>query len=204
VYRRGRIYWVQYYVPGESTPRRESARTESPRVAQDLLALRLGKLAAGQPILRRADRITFDELAADLRLHYQTTGCRNLEEADGRFAHLRRFFAGRRAATIGQPEATAYAASRQAEGAANGTINRELAILTRLLRLGYTADKVVRPPAIGMLKEAPPRQGFFEEAQYVAVRQRLPPDLQVVVDMNTRSGGATRAKCSRWSGAIST
>jgi Phage integrase family len=194
VYRRGRRYWIQFYVPGESKPRRESARTESPRVAQDLLSLRLGKIAEGKPILRRADRINFDELAADLRLHYQTTGCRNLEEADGRFAHLRRFFQGRRAATIGQPEATAYAAHRQTEGAANGTINRELAILTRLLRLGYKADKVARPPAIGFLKEAPPRQGFFEDTQYAAVRSHLPPDLQVVIDLEHTFGWRTQSE----------
>jgi hypothetical protein len=194
VYQRGRIFWIQYYVPGEATPRRESARTESPREAQNLLSLRLGKIAEGKPILRRMDLITYDELAADLRLHFQTTGCRALKEADTRFAHLGRFFAGRRAATIGQPQATAYAAHRQAEGAANGTINRELAILGRLLRLGYEANKVARPPAIGLLKEAPPRQGFFEDAQYAAVRSHLPPDLQVVIDLDHTFGWRTQSE----------
>ena len=194
VYRRGRRYWIQYYVPGEANPRRESARTESARAAQDLLSLRLGAIAKGEPILPRVDRITYDELAADLRLHYETTGCRNLDEADGRFAHLTAFFAGRRAATIGQPQATAYVAHRQAEGAANGTINRELALLVRLLRLGYAAGKVFRLPVIRKLKEAPPRQGFFEDAQYAAVRQQLPPDLQVVVDIEHTFGWRNKSE----------
>jgi hypothetical protein len=188
VYRRGRRYWIQYYVPGEATPRRESARTESARDAQDLLTQRLAKIAKGEPIIPRVDRILYDELVTDLTLHYSTTGCRDLGEADKRFRHLKRFFAGRRAATIGQPEATAYVAFRQAEGAANGTINRELGILVSALRLGYKAKKVSHPPAISKLKEAPPRQGFFEDAQYAAVRAHLPPDLQVVIDIEYTFG----------------
>jgi integrase len=115
----------------------------------------------------------------DLRRHYETTGCRDLEEADGRLAHLKAFFTGRRAAAIGQPEATAYIAHRQGEGASNGTINRELAVLIRMLRLGYEAGKVLRLPVIRKLKEAAPRQGFFEREHYAAVRKHLAPDLQV-------------------------
>jgi hypothetical protein len=149
VYRRGRRYWIQYYVPGEATPRRESARTESPRAAQDLLSLRLGALAKGEPILRRADRILYDELVEDLKLHYSTTGSRNLGEVNKRFTHLTRFFAGRRAATIDQSVVTAYVAARQADGAANGTINRELGILVTGLRLGYAAGKVLRSRSSG-------------------------------------------------------
>jgi hypothetical protein len=194
VYRRGRRYWIQFYVPGEPKPRREPARTESYKAAEALLTLRLSALAKGEPILPRADRITYDELAADLRLHYETTGCRNLIEADLRFAHLKAFFAGRRAATIGQPEATAYAAHRQAEGASNGSINRELAVLVRLLRLGYAAGKVFRVPVIRKLKENPPRQGFFEHDQYQAVRKHLPPDLQVVVDIEHTFGWRNKSE----------
>jgi integrase len=156
----------------------------------------VGAIAEGKPIPRRMDQILYDELAADLRLHYSTTGSRDLEEADGRFAHLQRFFAGRRAATIGQSAATAYAAHRQAQGAANGTINRELAILVRLLRLGYTTkpQKVAQPPAISMLKEAAPRQGFFEASQYQAVRAHLPADLQVMIDIEHTFGWRTQSE----------
>jgi hypothetical protein len=52
----------------------------------------------------------------------------------------------------------------------------------RLLRLGYAAGKVFRLPVIRKLKEPPPRSGFFEAAQYAAVRRHLAPDLQVVID----------------------
>ncbi len=68
---------------------------------------------------------------------------------------------------------------RQEEGASNATINRELAVLGRMLRLAYENAKLARLPLIRKLKEAAPRQGFFERHQYEAVRRHLPADLQV-------------------------
>jgi site-specific recombinase XerD len=125
--------------------------------------------------------VRYEEAAKDLRQHYTTTGCRDLDEAEGRLAHLDRVFAGRRIATLGQADAMDYAARRQAEGAANGTINRELAVLGRMLRLAYEHGKLLRLPVLRKLKEAPPRAGFFERERYEAVRQHLRPDLQVAV-----------------------
>jgi integrase len=39
----------------------------------------------------------------------------------------------------------------------------------------------MRRPVIHLLKETRPRQGFFEEHQFQAVRKHLPEDLQVAV-----------------------
>ena len=111
----------------------------------------------------------------------RVTGERNLEEAEYRLAHLDAFFANRRLASIGGADATAYAEQRQAEQVANGTINRELAVLHRMLRLAYDDDKLLRLPRVRKLEEAAPRSGFFEREQYDAVRQRLPEDLQAAV-----------------------
>jgi integrase len=63
--------------------------------------------------------------------------------------------------------------------ASGGTINRELAVLIRMLRLAYENGKLLRLPVIRKLKEAAPRSGFFEREQYEAVRRHLPADLQV-------------------------
>ena len=140
-------------------------------------------MATGQPILPRADRVRYDELAANLRAHYEVTECRGLKEAGWRLAHLDRFFAGRRAADIGQAEATAYALQRQAAGAANGTVNRELTVVGKMLRLAYKQSKLLRLPLFTKLKEAGPRQGFFEREQYDGVRRHLRPDLQTALDL---------------------
>ena len=64
-----------------------------------------------------------------------------------------------------------------------------------MLRLTYENGKLLRLPVIRKLKEAAPREGFFEREQYEAVRRRLRPDLQVAVTIEHAFGGARRAKC---------
>jgi integrase len=179
LYRRGTIWWVKYYENGR--PRRESTGTEKETEARRLLKEREGRVATGQPILRRADRISYEEVAQDLRQHYQITGLRDLEEAEDRLKHLDAFFDGKRIATIGPADITAYVTKRQGERASNGTINRDLAVLNKMFRLAYEHNKLLRPPVIHKLRERAPRQGFFEREQFEAVRQYLPSDLQVAV-----------------------
>ncbi len=160
---------------------RESTRTGKEFEARRFLKEREGRVVTGQPILPRADRIRYQEVARDLREHYQTTGARNLKEAETRLQHLDRFFQGRRVAALSQADATSYVLKRQSGGAANSTINRELAVLTRMLHLAYETSKLVRIPVIRKLKENAPRQGFFEREQFEAVRRRLRPDLQTAL-----------------------
>jgi integrase len=179
LYKRGDIWWVSYYVNGKQV--RETAGTTKESEAKRILKEREGKVVTGQPILRRADRITYEEIANDLREHYQTTGARDLEETGYRLAHLDRFFRTQRAAQIGSAEITAYARHRQREGAANATINRELETLSRMLRLAFEQQKLARVPVIHKLTPRPPRQGFFEPEQFEAVKRLLSPDLQLAV-----------------------
>ncbi len=101
----GRIWWVKYYVNG--SPIRESTGVEKESQARRFLKLREGAVATGAPIPPRIDRIPYDELAADLRQHYKTTGRRSMVEVEQRLTHLDRFFRGRRAASIGLPVITA-------------------------------------------------------------------------------------------------
>lgn len=82
---------------------------------------------------------------------------------------------------------TKYVEHRQAQkthlkrATSNATINREVSVLSRMLRLAYENEKLLRLPVIRRLKENGPRQGFFEREQYEAVRRLLRPDLQVAV-----------------------
>ena len=197
--KRGGPFWLKYSQNGRIV--RESTGTTDERMAKRILKDREGRLATGQPILPRADRITYDEAAADLRAHYRTTGDRDLVEVEKRLKPLDQFFSGRRLASIGGAEATAYVEQRQgydvADGTvkiANGTINRELAVLIKMLRLAAERNKLLRLPVIRKLKEAPPRSGFFEEHQYVAVRAKLPEDLQVAVTITHTYGWRTQSE----------
>jgi integrase len=47
-----------------------------------------------------------------------------------------------------------------------------------MLRRAYQNGKLVRLPIFRFPKEGAPREGFFERAQYEAVRRHLSPDLQ--------------------------
>ena len=181
LFRRGNIWWVKYYQNGR--PIRESTAITKETEAKRFLKEREGRVATGQPVLRRADRISYEEVAKDLREHYQTTGSRNLEEAEYRLKHLDGFFAGQRIAAINPARITAYVAKRQEEGAANATINRELETLGKMLKLAYENNKLMRLPIMHKLAANPPRQGFFELDQYEAVRRLLRPDHQLAVSI---------------------
>lgn len=192
-----KTWWVKYYVNGKAV--RESTETEKETEATRWLKKKEGAAASGQPILPRVERILYDEAAADLWRHYKTSGDRELAEAKKRLAHLgllvrnpdhpeeditlSGFFTGKRLANIGPAEAQQYIEARQRDGVANGTINRELGVLGRMLRLAYERGKLMRLPILPKLKEARPRSGFFERAQFEAVKRHLRPDLQVAVSI---------------------
>ena len=55
--------------------------------------------------------------------------------------------------------------------------------MNKMLRLAYENGKLLRLPVIRKLKEAPPRSGFFEVAQFVAVCRQLPEDLRVATTL---------------------
>ena len=88
---RSAVWWAKYYSNGR--PVREStgvsADTKTPPAeARRILKEREGRIAAGMPVLPRADRVRYEEAAADLRQHYKTTGTRDLHEAESRLKHL--------------------------------------------------------------------------------------------------------------------
>ena len=186
VYKRGNYYWIKYHVNGR--PIYESTGATTKREAEDFLAIRLGEKAKGTALPRKLDSYLYDELSSDLRQHYDTTGKRNIKEANYRLAHLDRFFHGYKAAKIGPTLITEYIAHRQQQGVSNRTINIELAVLKRMLNLAYKSGKLLRVPPIEMLKEAPPRSGFFEEEAYRTVLHHLPPDLQPIATFSYLTG----------------
>lgn len=104
---------------------------------------------------------------------------------------VKTFFSKRRLVTITPDVVTSYADERRAErtdeeggaipGAANGTINRELETLSKMLRLAYKNGKLTRLPFVEKLAEAPPRAGFVTREQFDTVRKRLPDELRAAM-----------------------
>ncbi len=180
LYKRGNVYWIKYYRNG--VPMRESSGSDKEGVAKSLLRTREGDIERGLPVSPRTQRVTFDELAADVLNDYQANGRRSLRNVKRIFKlHLTPFFEGRRAPSITTTDVRRFIVQRQEAEAANAEINRELSALKRAFNLGVQAGKLMHKPYIPMLKERNVRTGFFEPEQFSMVRGLLPPPLQAVV-----------------------
>ena len=74
-------------------------------------------------------------------------------------------------------------------GAAIGTINRETSALHRMCTLAVHWGWLDTVPGFpDRLRENPPRQGFFEHPEYLAVRAHLPAPWQDILDLAYYSG----------------
>ena len=116
----------------------------------------------------------FADAAADVVLDYKTNKKRSLPDLECRInKHLAPFFGNRRLVDITTPLIRQFIAARQEAKASAGEINRELATLKRTFNLAIQAAKILHKPHVPMLRESNVRTGFFEPAQYEAVRARL-------------------------------
>jgi integrase len=192
LYQRGPIWWFQFYQDGQR--QRMTSESTDENVAKRMLKEHEARVTLKEPVVAQAARVTYDELRADLVAHYQATGSRDLAEAGCRLTHLDRAFRGVRASRITGAAITEYIVQRQSEEIvspkkkqrrrpANGTINREVAVLLKLLRLGVERNKVARLPIVHKPEENPARQGFLEPAAFEAVRAHLPLDIQLAVTL---------------------
>lgn len=118
----------------------------------------------------------FDGANANARRKENATARENV----GRMAkHLRPFFGHLNAKTLTSADFENYIDHRMDAEAANATVNRELAILKRALRLAVNREPplIDRFPKIDMLPPSPPRKGFLRHAAYEALKAALPARL---------------------------
>ncbi len=174
-----RIWWLKYRVDGRVI--REPSGTAKEAEARTLLRQREGAAAEGRQVLPRVERVTIADLAEDLRRDCEANGRRSRDRLEFNLNHLLPFLGARRAVHVTTADVTAHVAGRQAEGAANATINRELSALRRMYSLALAAEKIHRAPKITKLQERNVRQGFFEREQFEAVRRRLRETIKPVV-----------------------
>lgn len=187
IFNRGEVFWIAYSHRGREY--RESARSAREADARRLLKKRLGEIGRGKLVGPQEERVTFEDVAADYLRDYELRGLRSLKTAEGRVAHLRSFFGLDRAIDITMDRIRAYQAHRRQEGAEAGTVNRECAALGRMFSLAVKAGRLgSRPPFPTRLEENPPRQGFFEHGEYLAIRKHLASHYQDVLDFAYYSG----------------
>lgn len=132
------------------------------------------------------------ELAEDFLRDYRINGRKSIDDVDARWRlHLGPYFASLRATQVTSELIAKYVDMRQSEDAQNATINREMAALKRMFRLGMyaTPPKVVRLPKFPKLTEDNVRKGFLEDAQYRKLFEAIPETwFRALVEMGRTYG----------------
>jgi integrase len=182
-YLRGTIWWVKYYVPGETHPRRESSGSTSKQDAVRLLNTRRKeiddrKVSSSTATVNDLLKLYLGDQKRQKRHSYRS--------AEGFVRlHLDPAFGLIRAATLGTKHIKAFIEQKQTAGYANASINRWL----EALRRGYALGLQELPPLVYaapdieslMLDEDNVREGFLEHAQYVALRDELPDHQRLIL-----------------------
>src|SRR5262245_37341009 len=166
-------WWMKYYDHGR--PFRVSTGTTDKIEAKRLLKEREGLVAAGIHQGPQLERTKFEDLVAGIRQDYAINDRKSKRRLNDYIAHLSAAFCNLRASSITSDRINAYITKRRNEGAANGTINREIGCLKRMFTLAYhqTPRKFATIPHIPMLEEHNVRSGFFEHEEFLALRGAL-------------------------------
>jgi integrase len=158
--------------------------------ATKLLKKRYGEIATRRFVGPREERVMFEDLVKGIERDYKVRGLRSTRAAAGRMLHLKEAFGGIRALDITPDRIRSYQSDRLDEKASPATINRETSHLARAFRIAVKSGLLSAvPPFPDRLEESAPRQGFFEHAEYLAVREHLAPAVyQDVLDFAYYSG----------------
>jgi integrase len=197
---------IRYYVRGKM--RQEQTHSTKKPDAERLLRARVTAAAQGRPAGPDVEKTTVKDLIEILVTDYKNNGRRSLRRLSSSVGHLSAFFGEYLAVDVTEDRIAAYVRQRKEEinprthkSIENATVNRELAALKRMFRLGERAQRVGRRPYIEMLKETNTRKGFFEYDQLQAVLCNLSVDLQPLAQVAYITGWrvADELQTRQWS-----
>ncbi len=186
IYRRGDVWWLDYGFRGERY--RESSGSHRKGDARALLKKRMQEMGRGQLVGPREERVTFEDLVGMISDDYRVNGRKSLPQLRCILSHLRDYFARCRAVDITTDRVTAYIRARLDEGAAPGTIQKELAALKRSFNLAVRAGQLTTKPYIPSVKVDNVRQGFLTMTDVEAVAREMGADLGPVVRFAALTG----------------
>lgn len=181
LFKRGRIWWMQWWDSG--TRHQRSTGTTDRREA-------LAELQRVTQTVSRGGRVR--TVAEAIGLLYADYARRELRSA---YITRQRIEAnvlpwwGKLAITKLTPRhVDDYAAFRRSEGAKNSTINREVALVRRALTLAVQAGKLATVPFLRALPEPEARKGFIEQEQYERLKREMPDHIRGLLVLGYHTG----------------
>jgi integrase len=190
-------WWIMYSVNGKRMA--ENARSSNRADAVRLLKKRTGQAGIGKPVSPVFDRTKLSEILTLVENDYEANGRRSLWRAKDAGLHLTVFFgADLKVRDITPDRITAYQATRlkpeEGKPAKPSTVNYEMAILRRGLRLARRAGKISTVPEFQMLHVDNARKGFFEHEQFRAIAKHLPDYAQAVAEIAYITGWRAKSE----------
>jgi integrase len=179
----GSRYWhMEFWLDGE--PVRSSTGEADPERAERVLRRRLTEAKRGDAVSGE-ERLLLGNLFTILEDNYKLKRNRSLDTMRHSFCHLLRYFGEKAKAVKLGARIDDYVAARRQEGAAEGSIRIELALLDRAFKLAVI-KKRLSPRARPYIEKPPEdpnsvRRGFFRREAVERLCQHLPALIADVV-----------------------
>jgi len=173
--------WYIEFVAGNRTVREATEFTKRSDAAE-FVKKRMAEALGGKIVLSR--NVTYDDLRDLIVTDYTNNGRKSLGDLKTtRLPRLDAVFGGTKAIDITTTSVERYKTRRLKDGSAPATVNRELASLKRMFRLGLRQGMVATMPYIAMLAEHNVRKGFFELDQFEAILKHLPSEYHALFEI---------------------
>jgi integrase len=184
LFRRGRVWWVQYYAHHQQI--RESSGSDKKAVAEKLLMRRLVEAESGTAPVREKP-VTYQEMRDRLASVWQLNRSgMSRKDIDHSFARLDEFFAGLSSSLITEEKIDEFKLARLATGASTATINNALKALGQMFSL--YAKRIKNPPEIKFLPDPPARKGFLTREEWLRLVAVLPEHLRPITTFAYSTG----------------
>jgi integrase len=202
---KGSSFWhIYYYCNGRQI--RESSKSESKLAAERLLHRRFIEMGIVSPPTTNPAKLKYEDIRESLLEEHRARGVRFLKmlEYEG-LKHLDDFFAGSRVATITTHLLGTFIRKRKAHRlgggpVTNSTLNRNLALMRRMMNLAEDQGKIQFLPTFPVLPKERRRKQLLAPEDFEKLREELPKRLYPVVTFlyltGCRLGEARELQCS--------
>jgi integrase len=183
--RPGSHNWYAQVHDANGKPVRYSTGTDVKQEAQGFLRNLLVDLERGVPLVKKSFR--YEELRTALIQDYIARGNRSLvvttdgSETVWGLKAVDQFFAGYPVHKITTDAARQFSQHLLANGNSNGTVNKSLALLRRMLSIAREDGKLPTVPKIRMLKPGPARKGFLPKEKFDELLGYIPANLKPLI-----------------------